>query len=314
MYTVNGSPILEDELSVLEELRRQTISNGLNLFSQFKPSGHNIMTNCPFHKGGQERKPSFGISNKDMSCHCFTCGWSGTLDMMISNIFGYDDNGLFGRRWLAKNFLTVSIQNRVPLELTWSRKREVTIKPKVVITEQELDSYRYTHPYMFERGLTDKIIEEFDVGYDKETNCLTFPVWDINGNPIFIARRSVNYKFFNYPSDAQKPVYGANKVISSDYTEAIICEGILDALTCWKYGKVGLALIGTGTQFQYDILNKLPIRKYIIATDQDEAGNRAAGRLRKYLSDSKILTQYILEPGLDLNDLQEEILNLKEVF
>lgn len=31
------------------------------------------------------------------------------------------------------------------------------------IREQELDKYRYIHPYMYERELTDKIIERFDI-------------------------------------------------------------------------------------------------------------------------------------------------------
>lgn len=314
MFSVNNIPIFEDEQTVIEELRRHLMINGHALFETIKPSGNNLMTNCPFHKGGQERKPSFGISTSDMKCHCFTCGWAGTLDKMISNVFGNEDDGAFGREWLAKNFVTISIENRKPINLRLSRGRANQIKQVQYVTEEELDSYRYFHPYMYKRGLTDEIIEEFDIGYDINTDCITFPVNDINGNCVFIARRSVKYKFFNYPESVEKPIYGAERFVSGDYSEAIICESFLNSLTCWKYGKPSMALIGTGTEEQYETLRKLPVRKYIIATDPDEAGQRAATKLRKALSDVKVVTQYYLPEGKDMNDLQEEILELQEYF
>lgn len=314
MFSVNNIPIFEDEQTVIEELRRQVTLNGHYLFDTVKPSGNNLMTNCPFHKGGQERKPSFGISKVDMKCHCFTCGWAGTLDKMISNVFGHDDDGSFGREWLAKNFVTISIEQRKPINLRLSRGSVNQIKQVKYVTEEELDRYRYFHPYMYKRGLTDEIIEEFDIGYDSATDCITFPVYDINRNCVFVARRSVKYKFFNYPEDVEKPVYCAERFVSGRYNEAIICESFLNTLTCWKYGKPSVALIGTGTDEQYRILKQLPVRKYIIATDPDEAGERAANKLRKALSDTKVVTQYYLPPGKDMNDLQADILELQEYF
>ena len=61
---------------------------------------------------------------------------------------------------------------------------------------------------MYERGLTDEVIEEFDIGYDKDTRCITFPVRDKSGGTLFVARRSVDTKYFNYPKEAEKPLYG----------------------------------------------------------------------------------------------------------
>ena len=39
-------------------------------------------------------------------------------------------------------------------------------KKKAFVTEEELKSYRFTIPYMYERKMTDALIEKFDVGYD----------------------------------------------------------------------------------------------------------------------------------------------------
>lgn len=35
-----------------------------------------------------------------------------------------------------------------------------------ICIRKELDRYRYIHPYMYKRGMTDDLIEKFDVGYD----------------------------------------------------------------------------------------------------------------------------------------------------
>lgn len=314
MFTVNGNILLEDELSILQELRNQCIINGNDLFRDIRPTGvDNIMVTCPFHKGGKERKPSFGVHRKTMQCHCFTCGWSGPLDEVVSLVFGHEDEGDFGRQWLTKNFLTVAVEDRKPLSLNLSRgKVEIQLAPG--FTEEELDSYRYYHPYMYKRGLTNEIIEEFDIGYDGATKCITFPVYDHNKNPCFIARRSVVTKFFNYPDGVQKPVYGSHRIVQDRPDTVVIAESILNALTCWKHGIPAVALIGTGTNQQYDILRSLPCRKYILALDPDEAGYKASARLRQALSQFKIITQYVIPSGEDLNSLDDKILTLQEIY
>ena len=307
---------MEDELTILEELRRQCLLNGLDLFRIFRPSGDDIMTNCPFHKGGQERKPSFGVSKTDMKCHCFACGWAGTVDQMISEVFGYsDDNGEFGRRWLSKNFLTVSVESRKPLQLNMARGgRSVSAPVSTGFTEEELDKYRYYHPYMYQRGLTDEIIEKFDIGFDIDSQCITFPVYHIDSSPAFVARRSVKSKFFNYPEGVEKPVYCAERFVSGQYQEAIICESFFNALTCWKHGRPAMALIGTGTEYQYEILRNLPVRKYILALDPDNAGRRAMSKLKQALQSTKIITFLDVPEGKDINDCDAMFEQLGEYF
>ena len=180
---------------------------------------------------------------------------------------------------------------------------------------------------MYKRRLTDEVIEQFDVGYDNHfelkdkfgkvksvLRCLTFPVRDINGNTLFIARRSVDIKFFHYPEGINKPVYGLYE-LPKDAKEVIVCESILNALTCYVYGKPAVALLGLGTEYQYEQLRQLGCRKIITALDPDAAGQRATARLKKALSGSKLVTSYIVPEGKDINDLEkEEFENLQELF
>ena len=335
---VNNHVILDDTQDILIELRKQLELNGVKRFAKFIDSGKNIQTNCPFHKEGQERKPSFGINKNTGECHCFGCGWSGTLSEMISNCFGKDDFGDYGNKWLIRNFLSVAVENRPDIDVDFCRRKKITSETKKYISEQELDSYRYTHPYMYKRKLTDEIIDLFDIGYDKNTECITFPNRDINGNCLFIARRSVKTKFFNYPQDVEKPVYGLYELrkiskvkigtkryptglqvptYESTYpSEIIICESMIDALTCWVYGRYAVALNGTGNENQFKTLRNMPNRKFILATDMDEAGLKARERIRQSLG-NKLVTEYVWDINVakDINDMNKEYFDsLKEVF
>ena len=319
---VNNHVILDDTQDILIELRKQLELNGVKRFAKFIDSGNNIQTNCPFHKEGQERKPSFGINKNTGECHCFGCGWSGTLSEMISNCFGKDDFGDYGNKWLIRNFLSVAVESRPDIDVDFCRRKKITPETKKYISEQELDSYRYTHPYMYKRKLTDEIIDLFDIGYDKSTECITFPNRDINGNCLFIARRSVKTKFFNYPQDVEKPVYGlyecniCAKTIKNWFpNEIIICESMLDCLYFWTIGKYAVALNGLGNDLQFKQLNELPCRKFILCTDSDEAGMKARKRIRANLK-NKIITEYILPEGRkDANDCTiDELKSLQEVF
>ena len=312
---------------VINTLRFDLSQKGLNRFAIVRLNGENLQSNCPFHKNGQERKPSFGVNGEIDRCHCFSCSWSGTIEEMISELYGYKDEGKFGKRWLIKRFNTVEIETRPNImegfngrnnrlnDRNINRLNNINNNPvyNTYISEEELDKYRYIHPYLYERGLTDEIIERFDIGYDIERKEITFPVRDIEGRCVFVAGRSVERKFFRLPKGIDKPIYCADKFRNGTYRTAYITESFLNCLTCWKYNKPSMATIGTGNQKQYEILNKLPVREYILAFDPDEAGRKATERFRKNVH-GKIIKELVYTDNRDINDLQEEFLNCKVVF
>ena len=93
---------------------------------------------------------------------------------------------------------------------------------------------------------------------------------------------------------------------------------MLDALTIWCYGKYAVALNGLGNELAFSQLQKFPCRKFILATDNDEAGKNARLKLRKRLC-NKLITEldYSTYPigAKDINDMnREEFDNLVEIF
>ena len=184
------------------------------------------------------------------------------------------------------------------------------------VSEEELDSYRYYHPYWEKRGITDEeIIELFDLGFSQNDSCITFPIRDINGNCLFVAKRSTKTKFFSYPQGSQKSLYGIYEITQCDRdtNEIIVCESMLDALSFWQIGKVAVAMNGTGDAHSYQQLRELPCRQLILCTDMDSAGLKAREKIRKNVK-NKIIYEYFLPQGCkDANDCtQEQLLALKK--
>ena len=353
MIKLQDTIIQTDTQSVLDRLKFDLAQKGLNRFAVVRLNGENLQTNCPFHKNGQERKPSFGVNGEIDKCHCFSCSWSGTIEEMISELYGYQDEGKFGKRWLIKRFNTVEIETRPNImegfnarKINLSRgiykgigttskgksgemgkvgqgngdenNRDLEEGDKTFITEEELDKYRYIHPYMYERKMDDRVIEIFDIGYDKETECITFPIRDKNGNCLFIARRSVKTKFFSYPQGVEKPLYGLYELYQLDEfpKEIYICESMIDAITIWTHhNKYAIALNGLGNDLQFSQLNSMPNRTFILATDNDSAGIKARIRLKKYIT-NKIIKEIILPSNRkDINECTyDELENIKLIF
>lgn len=295
---------LED---ILQELRTQLTLNGIEyLQKQPKRSGKSLQIQCPYHGDGKERRPSAGIRMSDGMFHCFVCNEVHTLPEVISYCFGHTDDkiGAWGWKWLVKNFATIQVEERKDVTLDFSRNTNTNsnnFKSSIIyVTEEELDGYRYNHPYWTKRGIVDeKIIELFDLGYDRKTKCITFPVRNKQGQCEFVARRSVNTKFFQYPPGVSKPLYGLYELYSSTIIQGtrkslsiILCESMIDCILLWQAGHPALALNGLGNERQFQQLRELPVRHIVLATDNDSAGQKARTRIKKNVT-NKIYTEIV---------------------
>lgn len=339
---INNQIFNVELMDILLELKSQLNINGVDLLHTIKDSGKDIMCSCPYHKNGQERKPSAGIRKSDGLLHCFTCNETHSLQEVISYCFGHTEDllGMWGWKWLNKNFTTIKVEERKDVKIDLERnnistkatmgnsKLDNTDNNKsVFVTEDELDKYRYYHPYWAKRGITDdNIIELFDLGYDSEQDCITFPVRDINGNCLFVARRNVKTKFFNYPKGIEKPLYGLYEyskatldmfnyklevakmmnIYIKDWAPIIVCESMIDCILLWQEGHYAVALNGTGNQLQFKQLRELLCRKLILATDNDNAGQQARERLRRNIK-NKLITEIEFPKGIkDIGECSKE--------
>ena len=171
---------VEKILRKLEELQYVRLS---------RINGDYYTVYCPFHKDGQERKPSCGVLLREQYrggqkypagwWHCFTCGAAKSMVDAVTEILKSKNIGKSGLDWLKENIdgfePDQEFESLIPDELlvNVNEKFAVDYIQQVTnpintsyVSEQELASYRFTVPYMYARGLTDELIELYDIGFD----------------------------------------------------------------------------------------------------------------------------------------------------
>ena len=141
MITIDNKVLNIDVLTIIEKLREDLALKGINRFNKIKVNNDNIQVTCPIHKNGQEQKPSAGIVLKgsekveEGTIHCFTCGYTATLPELVSDCFGFNDNGKYGKSWLLQNFASGDLRQRTSLNLG---------NPKINKKVKAMDSYQIT--------------------------------------------------------------------------------------------------------------------------------------------------------------------------
>lgn len=301
-----------------------------------KPIGNWYQMYCPFHSNGQERKPSCGCSLQEEfsngvmhypgQFHCFSCQASHSFTKGIQEILNSKGVSIESipelKPYLDGTLDQTNMDSLVPDNMMASVINKFAVDSlklrmqthQVFVSEQELASYRYTVPYMYQRKLTDAVIERYDVGYDahhippgrkKPLPCVTFPVKDANGNVLFICRRSIEGKYFNLPANIEKSVYGIYE-LPKGTKEVLVCESVFNALTSVVYGRPAVALFGTGTSHEIDQLKKLGVNSFVLCLDNDDAGHRGTAKLKKALSDFAFVWTMTVPEGKDVNDLTKE--------
>lgn len=304
MQLIIGNKVINAPIpTILDTLRKET---GYRYFREVRAKGKNYSVTCPFHKNGQENHPSCQVfcdeSDPNVEYghfHCFTCSENVPLYSVVGHCFDQNDN--FGKEWLLERFSDTFIQYEELLtDIVLDKPKKQYLNPKI------LDSFNYYHPYMWKRNLTKEVVDKFQVGYDPQTQSLTFPVWDQFNNLVMVTKRSVNTKHFYIPEEVEKPVYLLNFLLAEKQTTAYVCESQINALTLQGYGLPAIALFGTGSEQQMKILNKSGIRHYYLCFDGDFAGNKAIARFKKNIRKDVLVDVVKIPYGKDVNDLTEQ--------
>ena len=333
---VSGLQIEATPEQIVQKLSQQLEDEGTFIFRRTKSLRNNFQFSCPFHAGGTERHPSCGMSRSASysgskvteagTVHCFTCGYTAGLTEFVSNVLGRQDGGFYGNQWLKRNFGTANevVREGIKQE-AFCRNRGTKKAQYSTILEEELDKYRFIHPYMYERKLTDELIEMFDIGYDKLQDCITFPVRNIDGETVFFNRRSVRSKFHQYGEDDPKTefLYGQYELnafreyFDEPITQVFVTESVINCLTLWSLKIPAVALMGVGGGNQINLLKRLPYRTIVLALDPDNAGQKAQEKIYKQIKRNKIVRflnypDEFYENKWDIND-KPDLLNFKNL-
>lgn len=272
----------------------------LGYFGDINPNvPNNYMVTCPFHKGGREIKPSFGIHKENGKCHCFTCNWKGSIFDLVKELTHTD-----GKEWVEKN---------VGLNITTTRREMYIPKrtsPQLIKRDWVSDFTRDNTKalqYLESRGIYN-IDHIFPIGYWSAYNAISFVIRDTNGEIGWIKSRKLDRKQFynNAGSKKSEFVYGLYECICAGAKQVWLCESETDCLTVWSRGEYAVATSGaTLSQSQVELLQKYGIRTVIDGMDRDVAGREGWKTFKEMTNLSTIETRWN-NPHKDINATSEK--------
>ena len=312
MLVINDLPIITSIETILNELNLELKINGKSSLQFARTTSNYKQLHCPFHT---DHNASAGVSLEHGYFTCFSCKRKFSLARFISILLYGEDFELNGEQWLIKNFADYMLDNREQALLKPSREKSIQLATNYV-PDDILNKYAYYHPYiMRNRGISKNVVDLFDVGYDSsfklkedgnDIPCITFPVKNMAGDCLFIARRAINSKLFNYPNLVEKGLYAVHELAVTDNfdSELYITESIINCLTLWSVGLKSIALNGTGSEYQYELLKNIPNRKLVLALDTgDKSGRIGVNKLYKQLKQDKLLSWLVMPDKTDINEL-----------
>lgn len=86
------------------------------------------------------------------------------------------------------------------------------------------------------------------------------------------------------------------------------------SVDCTNFRYPAVALLGTGSKYQYEILRKTSIHNYILCLDGDDAGRKGTSRFIKSMNSDVFVAVKQIPEGKDVNDLTKEEFEQLEVY
>jgi len=260
--------------------------------------GRNIYGACPFHV--EKTEGAFYMSTETGMFICHGCQIKGSLYTFLKEIG-------------APRKLRAVIMDRAGPELTKRTRKDEKIgrsdpiREQMVLNEGLLGIFDYHPVDLVDAGFDKKVLQEYEVGFDKEEMRITFPIRNHLGALVGISGRTVidevpRYKFYKEPDlikysedykgyDFQKKnylwnmhrVYPLMRDESCGKIDVFIVEGFKAALWLIQHGyEYTVALMGTYLSFmQRRLLQRLAATIYIFLdnTEQARDGVCAAGKV-----------------------------------
>ena len=144
---------------------RLSIEEVVSSYIKLERAGANLKAKCPFHN---EKTPSFFVSPGRGSYYCFGCGASGDIFTFVEEFEGLDFKGAL--KLLADRagvqLEVYSKENREAKEIKSEKEKLYGIMEEAAkFFENNLKNNKQAQEYLKSRGLEEKTIKDFRIGY-----------------------------------------------------------------------------------------------------------------------------------------------------
>lgn len=311
-YKEKLKEMLPDYMELLEE-QAKTENRGNNYWAcPFCGSGNNEHHTAAFHINGTRYK-------------CFSCDEGGDIFDLVGHIEKLPKGNFIKQYNRTLKVMRPYLDGGKPKK---SREEYIPEFSVPIVPEDYTEYLHKCHEnvihtdYFIRRGLSKKIIEKFNLGYDPEKKVAIIPYNpDCKGYVHRILWNSDNKycKFGNeifnidalYDSSVDALLFGSRYYV-------FVTEGQLDTLS---FVEIGLDAIGLGGTNEVSKLVKQlkekPCNKILVlALDNDKAGRRATGKFIEELAEAELNQKYIVISDLywEYKDANEFLIADREGF
>lgn len=277
---------------------------------------------CPFCDSGNKQNNSAAFHIIGTKYQCFSCDKHGDIFDLVGYIEKLPKGNFIKQYNRTLKIMRPYLDGNKP-----TKSREEYI-PEFIIPEDYTDYLRKCHEnvvqtdYFINRGLSQKTIDKFKLGYDSEKNLVTIPYNpDCKGyvNRVLWDGNSKYYKHGNELFNIEA-LYseGINKFLFGNVDYVFITEGQIDAMS---FEEIGLSAVGLGGVNEFSKLTqklkKKPSNKVLVlALDNDKAGKRATGKFIEELAETELDQRYVVVSDLygKYKDANEYLIANREGF
>lgn len=262
---------------------------------------------CPIHRG--HGRDAFHVNVARNIFHCFSCGAGGTVLDFVAAMEGCS---LFD----AAQRLQAMTCSSTAVTLTATGKELVTERRKAPSPLNfKLTGIDCSHPYLAERGISEKTAIEFGVGFYAGPGLmhgrLVIPIHNADGLLIAYCGRSVGQAQPRYrvpPAFAKSEVlFNMHRAGSEGRRSVVVVEGFFD---CMKVHQAGVrAVVGLMGSVLYEpqrhtLLDRF--RDITLLLDGDPAGRKASAIVAKKLRPHCRVRVVLLPDGVQPDQLWPE--------
>lgn len=247
---------------------------------------------CPFH---EDTSPSFSVNVSKGLFICYACGAKGNGDALARKL---------GARPIER--LPESIENLIAKIEQFEKDVQPTPSKRVSgdVWAARFQIGAWEQPWRDRLGdeFTVGLAKQFALGYDYIQHALVVPIFDWNGSAEGGVRRRLGA--FDGPKylytkgfKTSQHLYGAWQVRCANPSgrpkKVAVVEGTIDALSLWAVGIQAVALLGSQVSAaQKRLFERLDAVEYVVMTDRDAAGAKAAVQLVQALHKSGSLVSH----------------------
>lgn len=296
-------------------------------YLQVHRQGKDYKCICPFH---DDHDPSMSISPDRQIFKCFVCGKGGNVFTFVQEYEKVSFPEAVVKVAQLTGY-TLSVEPEIEKKSVDPHKQALyrVLDESINFTMYQMDTPNaaYIREYLDKRGLTHQIREKFQIGYNPSGNQLstflhakgykdadivatnisklsgngiadvfedriTFPIHDMNGNPIGISARTIQPNNpAKYINTAETELFTKGDIVynyhrarfaSRKEGKVYVCEGVTDVIAFAKAGiDNAVCTLGTScTDHQIALLKRIAA-KIVFCYDGDHAGQAATFRAGK---------------------------------